>query len=150
MGKLLFDLCWMYWTALVHASHILWATWWTLVWLCVTGPVILGIHPDNPSSPGGVLYSESSDSDFMSSPLGGGTTCISKFQWTTWVLPTPCKGLMVYMWRFGCCSSTTYFVFSQHPLSCVFILMLSAKLDRGHQAWAWRISFSGHTIASGR
>ena len=150
MGKLLFYLHWTYWTALAHVFCMLWANWWALVWFHVTGPVVLSIDPDNPSSPSSVLYSESSDSDCISSPLWGGVMCISKFLWTTWVLPTPCQGLMVYMGRLGCHSTTMYLVFSQWPPILCFLQMLSAELDRGHQAWAWRLSFSSHTVTSGR
>ena len=73
----------MYWTALVHASCMLWASWQDLVWLHITSPVVVSVDPDNPLSPGGVLYSESLDSDCMSSHLWGGAMCMSKFQWTT-------------------------------------------------------------------
>ena len=111
--KVLFYLCWTYWTALVHVSCMLLANWQVLVWLHVTGLVVLDVDSGNPASPGGVLCSESSDSDCISSHLWGGTMCISKFQWTTWVYPTPCHSLMVCTGRFGCCSTTTYFMFFQ-------------------------------------
>ena len=111
--KLLFYLCWMYWTALVHAPLMLMANWWAFAWLWVTGPVVLNVGSGIHSSPGGVSYCESSESDYISSHLWGDTISISKFQWITQVLPTTCHGLMVYTGRFGCHSMTTYFVFSQ-------------------------------------
>ena len=116
---LIFYLCCMYWTALVHASCILWVNWWTRVWLLVTGPIVLGIDLDDPSSTGGILYSKSSYSDCILSLLWIGAICISKFWWTTLVLTSPCQSLMVYMGRFSCHSTTTYFMFSQwSPILC--------------------------------
>ena len=52
--KKLFYLHWMCRTALVNASCILWANWWALLWLCVTGTVVLDINSGTPASPGGV------------------------------------------------------------------------------------------------
>ena len=97
-----------------------WANWWALVWLHVTVPVVLDVDSGDPASPGGVSYSESSDSDCISSHLWGGVMCIWKFQWTTQVLLTPCHGLMEYTGRFGCCSTSNYFIFSQwSPILCL-------------------------------
>ena len=98
---------------------MLWANWWTLVWLHVTGPVVLNVDSGNPASPGGVSYSESSDSDCISSHLWEGMMCISKFWWTT-CLSTSCHGLMMHTGRFGCHSITMYLVFSHwSPILCL-------------------------------
>ena len=75
---------------LVHASHIFWASWLDLVWLCGMDPVLLCIEFGSPISSGGVSYSESPDSDSVSSCLWGCAMCISKFLWTTQVCPSPC------------------------------------------------------------
>ena len=99
---------------------MLWASQQVLVWFHVTGPVLLYIGSVSPMSPGGVSYSESPDSDCISSCLWGCAMCISKFLWTTQVCPSPCHGLIVYTGRFHCHSTTTYLVFSkQSPILCL-------------------------------
>ena len=103
--------------ALFLASHMLWASWWSLVWLSVLSPVLLSIEVGSSISPDGVSYSESPDSDSILSCLRGCAMCISMFLWTTWVCPSPCHGLIVYSGRFSCCSTNTYLVFShQSPI----------------------------------
>ena len=123
--------------------------WQALVWLHVTGPVILGIDPDNPSSPGGVSYSESLDSDCISSPLWGGMMCISKFWWITPVLPTPCQGLMVYMGRFHCYSTTTCTscVFQQSHILCFPPNAFCQTRQRALRLEHWKLSFSSHIMS---
>ena len=121
---MLFDLHWTHWMAFIHASSILWASWWALVWLDVMGPVVPGMCSGDSSSPGGMSYSDQLDSNCNLCHLWERTMCISKLQWTIWVLPTPCHCLMVYTGRFGCYSTTTYLVFSQQ--SVILCLPLNA------------------------
>ena len=106
--------------ALVHVFHLLWASWHkslsgSMSWAPFCSVMGSGRH----MSPGGVVYSESSDSDSVSSCLWGCAMCISKFLWTTQVFPSSCHGLIVYTWEFVCCSITSYLVFSQQsPILC--------------------------------
>ena len=115
LGVVIFT--WTYWTALVNTCHMLWASWWALVWLHVTGPVLLSVGLGSPMSLSGVLYNESPDSDFISSCFCGCAMCISKFLWTIQVHPSPCHGLIVCTGRLSCHSTTTYLVKKKNSIS---------------------------------
>ena len=141
---------WTLWTALVHASCMVWTSQWALICLHVIGPVLLSIGPGSPMSPGGMSYSESPESGSISSCWWGRCYMHKSVSMDYPSLPLPLLWFNSAYWEIWLLPSNH--IFSIFP--AMTYLMFTPKYFLSYQAeiplvQGWRLSFSGRIKACG-